>query len=167
MLWPTHHGVLRVGLLVVHLSDLLLRGAVDLTQDAEPLAVTMRTAVSATRRTQWEAAKDVLPPHCWTKPLSSQGTRWRWPRNGPQGGSLAQKYRALLTWRPQLTLRSGGTSSPASQCRFRSPSLCCQRFLCTGQKTQWLLHRLLLLGSQLISPLTNFQTTNQPTNNRY
>ena len=36
----THHGVLGVGLLVVHFSDLLFGGAVDLTQHAEPLAVT-------------------------------------------------------------------------------------------------------------------------------
>lgn len=42
----THHGVLGVGLLVVHLPDLLLRGAVDLTQHAEPLTVTMETTSS-------------------------------------------------------------------------------------------------------------------------
>lgn len=62
MLWPTHHGVLRVGLLVVHLSDLLLGGAVDLTQDAEPLAVTMETAASATGGTRRQAAQDASPP---------------------------------------------------------------------------------------------------------
>lgn len=43
----THHCILGVGLLIVHLSDLLLRGALDLTQHAEPLAVTMETTPSA------------------------------------------------------------------------------------------------------------------------
>ncbi|TNN32869.1 hypothetical protein EYF80_056968 [Liparis tanakae] len=52
----THHGVLGVGLLVVHLPDLLLRGAVDLTQHAEPLAVDRRVKASHrlhTLRTSW------------------------------------------------------------------------------------------------------------------
>lgn len=44
-----HHSVLGVGLLVVHFSDLLFGGAVNLTQHAEPLAVTMETASAASR----------------------------------------------------------------------------------------------------------------------
>lgn len=42
----THHGVLRVGLLVMHLADLLLGGAVDLAEDAEPLTAGRRGIVS-------------------------------------------------------------------------------------------------------------------------
>ena len=34
----THHCILGVGLLIVHLSDLLLRGSLHLAQNTEPLA---------------------------------------------------------------------------------------------------------------------------------
>lgn len=45
----THHSILRIGLLIMHLSDLLLCGAVDLTQHTEPLTVTMETSSSLFR----------------------------------------------------------------------------------------------------------------------
>lgn len=40
------------------------------------------------------------------------------------------------TWRPQQTLRSGGRFSPASRCRFHSPSRCYRWFLCRSQETK-------------------------------
>lgn len=46
----THHGILGVCLLVVHLPNLLVRGRVDLTQHAEPLAVGRREQQSATAK---------------------------------------------------------------------------------------------------------------------
>lgn len=41
----TYHSVLWVCLLIVHLSDLLLSGCMDLTQNAKPLAVERKAAV--------------------------------------------------------------------------------------------------------------------------
>lgn len=119
----THHSVLRIGLLVVHLSDLLLCGAVDLTQDAEPLAVCTRT--SSVSNTQNE----------------------RQPKS-PPGGGPAPTYEALLTWRPRPTLQSGGTSSLALRCWFRSPSPCYQRFPCVTENTTTLLSVVWLITTQ-------------------
>lgn len=65
----THHGILRVRLLVVHLPDLLVGGRVHLTQHAEPLAVGRRKGLS--RRGQlldWQHGDWCPSPH----------SLWKW-----------------------------------------------------------------------------------------